>query len=179
MYTQATLVGEDVGEGFDGGVDTNLLCLLESKKGDAVEVALLSVACATGNMVYDLFVDDLSRASLATRLAHLDPAELILPLSLSDRTEKLLNSFMQSRAQECRQERLADDKFASTHAMAVVADFFDDEDKGDVTAAGARAKGQLLQLPPLVLQCAAALLDHLKVWRQRVLATDRNESTLG
>eukprot|EP00045_Choanoeca_perplexa_P010758 m.111402 g.111402 ORF g.111402 m.111402 type:complete len:1062 (+) comp15382_c0_seq4:58-3243(+) len=165
LYTQATLIGEDVGEGFDGGLDTNLLCLLESKKGDSVEFALLSVACATGNMVYDLFDDDLSRSNLATRLAHLDPAEMILPLTLSERTEKLLSTFMQGRAQEGRQERLDDTKFASEHAMAVVANFFDDQAESEPSTSSARAKGQLLQLPPLVLRGAAALLDHLKMFK--------------
>eukprot|EP01137_Pigoraptor_chileana_P029740 Opistho-2@15305 len=49
-----------------------------------------AVRPATGDIVYDEFDDEVSRSELETRLVHLQPSEMLLPASLSPRTERLV-----------------------------------------------------------------------------------------
>lgn len=51
----------------------------------------------TGEVVFDSFRDCASRLELESRLLRLQPVELILPSSLSDQSEKLINSITSMR----------------------------------------------------------------------------------
>ena len=51
---------------------------------DCVKIGICSVDLATGVMVYDEFDDDFLRGRLITRLAHLQPIEVLLPNSNVD-----------------------------------------------------------------------------------------------
>ncbi|EGD77860.1 hypothetical protein PTSG_12896 [Salpingoeca rosetta] len=194
MYTKGTLIGEDVDVG-DDAADVNetgyLCCLCEDIKDEAGEnttVGLVAVNCTTGDLIYDEFSDDVSRAALDTRLAHISPVEVLLPKNLHSRTARLIHAF---HSDGVREERLSDDHFDVTRAASVITDFFSDSphtasptaatppspsSKSTATTTSAAAKNAtivstMLSLPPRVLACMAALLHHLKAFNlERVLA---------
>ncbi|KAJ3195989.1 Mismatch repair protein msh3, partial [Entophlyctis luteolus] len=64
----------------------------KSANSETVQISFVAVQLSTGDVVYDTFEDNSARSDLETRLEHLGPVELILPLeSLSSPTEKLLS----------------------------------------------------------------------------------------
>ncbi|KAG0322860.1 Mismatch repair protein msh3 [Dissophora globulifera] len=73
-----------------------LMCICEQPQGgsgtdEKVRIAMLAVQPATGDIIYDEFVDGHFRNELETRLLHIQPAELIVPMEpLSKATEKIL-----------------------------------------------------------------------------------------
>ncbi|NXV74900.1 MSH3 protein, partial [Atlantisia rogersi] len=78
--------------------DNYLLCICEnggnlkdSKKGDIV-IGLMAIQPTTGEVIFDSFRDCASRLELESRVLRLQPVEIILPSSLSDQSEKLINS---------------------------------------------------------------------------------------
>ncbi|XP_066843809.1 DNA mismatch repair protein Msh3 isoform X3 [Anser cygnoides] len=110
LYTKSTLIGEDVNPllKLDDSVDVEevttdvpdnyLLCICENgenvkdrRKGDIL-IGIMAVQPTTGEVVFDSFRDCASRLELESRLLRLQPVELILPSSLSDQSEKLINS---------------------------------------------------------------------------------------
>lgn len=100
LYTASTWVEdlETVGgdeSGMENPVAQNsLVALVEKMEGsdERVSIGLIAVQAATGAVVYDQFMDSSMRSELETRLAHLQPAELLLPPlgKLSKSTEKLI-----------------------------------------------------------------------------------------
>ncbi|NWX82827.1 MSH3 protein, partial [Nothoprocta ornata] len=113
LYTKSTLIGEDIlliwvwlqTLIFDvedvtttDVPDNYLLCFCENgenlkarKKGDVV-IGMMAVQPTTGEVIFDSFRDCASRLELESRVLRLQPVELILPSSLSDQSEKLINS---------------------------------------------------------------------------------------
>lgn len=94
-----------------------LLCLSESLMGgmgadERVSIGLVSVSPATGEVVYDEFVDGAMRTELEvspsrlvlyfanqrqTRIAHIKPCELLLPAKgLSPHTDKMLRHYVEN-----------------------------------------------------------------------------------
>eukprot|EP00043_Microstomoeca_roanoka_P000865 m.29608 g.29608 ORF g.29608 m.29608 type:complete len:1050 (-) comp10541_c0_seq3:224-3373(-) len=166
MYTKATLIGEDVEPDGDdnAAVDVGeagfLCCLFEDMTdvtGQQTAFGLVAINCTTGDMIYDCFEDDLSRAALETHLSHIDVVELLLPMSIHPRTTRLIQA---SQSDGLRQERLDDKYFSAAHAASSITDFFtaSSPTKPDVLATA-------LNLPQRVLACMAALLHHLKEFK--------------
>ncbi|XP_054042825.1 DNA mismatch repair protein Msh3 isoform X2 [Rissa tridactyla] len=110
LYTKSTLIGEDVNPllKLDDSVDVEevttdvpdnyLLCICENgenlkdrKKGDIV-IGIMAIQPTTGEVIFDSFRDCASRLELESRVLRLQPVEIILPSSLSDQSEKLINS---------------------------------------------------------------------------------------
>ncbi|KFV92622.1 DNA mismatch repair protein Msh3, partial [Eurypyga helias] len=113
LYTKSTLIGEDilwfhtlslldeslgVEEVTADVPDNYLLCICENgenlkdrKKGDVV-IGIMAVQPTTGEVVFDSFRDCASRLELESRVLRLQPVEIILPSTLSDQSEKLINS---------------------------------------------------------------------------------------
>ncbi|KAM6362997.1 DNA mismatch repair protein Msh3 isoform 2-T2 [Pluvialis apricaria] len=110
LYTKSTLIGEDVNPllRLDDSVDVEevttdvpdnyLLCICENgenskdrKKGDIV-IGIMAIQPTTGEVIFDSFRDCASRLELESRVLRLQPVEIILPSSLSDQSEKLINS---------------------------------------------------------------------------------------
>ncbi|KAG0369047.1 muts domain V-domain-containing protein [Gamsiella multidivaricata] len=104
LYTKATFLesldqdeeqfqGSFVGKGPSSQY---LMCICEQPQGgsgadERVKIAILAVQPATGDIVYDEFMDGHFRNELETRLLHIQPAELIVPIEpMSKSTEKLL-----------------------------------------------------------------------------------------
>uniref|UniRef100_A0A803XNJ1 DNA mismatch repair protein MSH3 n=1 Tax=Meleagris gallopavo TaxID=9103 RepID=A0A803XNJ1_MELGA len=83
--------------------DNYLLCICENgenaknrKKGDIL-MGVMAIQPTTGEVVFDSFWDCASRLELESRFLRLQPVELILPSSLSDQSEKLINSVTSMR----------------------------------------------------------------------------------
>ncbi|NXX96164.1 MSH3 protein, partial [Centropus bengalensis] len=113
LYTKSTLIGEDIlfnknMASLDDSLgveevtadvpDNYLLCVCESgenlknrKKGDIV-IGIMAIQPTTGEVIFDSFQDCASRLELESRVLRLQPVEIILPSSLSDPSEKLINS---------------------------------------------------------------------------------------
>ncbi|NXI92655.1 MSH3 protein, partial [Psophia crepitans] len=111
LYTKSTLIGEDIlfkfGVWYDSVdveevttdvPDNYLLCICENgenlkdrKKGDIV-IGIVAIQPTTGEVIFDSFRDSASRLELESRVLRLQPVEIILPSSLSDQSEKLVNS---------------------------------------------------------------------------------------
>ncbi|KAF8963823.1 Mismatch repair protein msh3, partial [Entomortierella lignicola] len=104
LYTKATFLeslDQDESQfhgSFVGSESSSqyLMCIYEQPLGgsgadEKVNIALLAVQPATGDIIYDEFVDGHFRNELETRLLHISPAELIVPVEpMSKATEKLL-----------------------------------------------------------------------------------------
>ncbi|KAF9349246.1 Mismatch repair protein msh3 [Mortierella sp. AD094] len=104
LYTKATFLeslDQDDNQ-FQGGFvgrepsSQYLMCICEQPQGgngtdEKVKIAILAVQPATGDIIYDEFLDGHFRNELETRLLHIHPAELIVPIEpMSKATEKLL-----------------------------------------------------------------------------------------
>ncbi|KAG0003387.1 Mismatch repair protein msh3 [Entomortierella chlamydospora] len=104
LYTKATFLeslDQDDSQfqgGFVGRESSSqyLMCICEQPQGgsgadEKVKIAVLAVQPATGDIIYDEFLDGHFRNELETRLLHINPAELIVPIEpMSKATEKLL-----------------------------------------------------------------------------------------
>ncbi|KAF8925360.1 Mismatch repair protein msh3, partial [Dissophora ornata] len=105
LYTKATFLesldqdeeqfqGSFVGKGPSSQY---LMCIHEQPQGgsgadEKVKIAILAVQPATGDIIYDEFLDGHFRNELETRLLHIQPTELIVPMEpLSKATEKLIS----------------------------------------------------------------------------------------
>ncbi|KAJ9105305.1 hypothetical protein QFC21_001673 [Naganishia friedmannii] len=109
LYTSATYVDDSsiaefstsvLTAGSSAQAATNaFVCLTESNAGgvgtdDRVKISILGVIASTGEVLYDEFVDWHLRTELETRLAHLEPTEILVPSkALSRQTEKLVQAF--------------------------------------------------------------------------------------
>ncbi|XP_042678835.1 DNA mismatch repair protein Msh3 isoform X3 [Centrocercus urophasianus] len=179
LYTKSTLIGEDVNPllKLDDSVDVEevtadipdnyLLCICENgenakqkKKGDIV-VGVMAVQPTTGEVVFDSFQDCASRLELESRLLRLQPVELILPSSLSDQSEKLINSItsMRLRDDRIRIERIENYHFEYSHAFQLVTDFYAKE-VPDIT--GPQKLSVILSLDKPIICALAAVIAYLK-----------------
>ena len=52
---------------------------------------------STGEIIYDLFDDTVTRHNLETRLTHMKPAEILLPEAISVNTTKLVSQYVSQR----------------------------------------------------------------------------------
>ncbi|KXS17684.1 hypothetical protein M427DRAFT_96714 [Gonapodya prolifera JEL478] len=188
LYTTSTLV-DDLGlselnpdsaaAAADAAVDVQpaagfLVCLSKSKsKGqgvldrEKVTVAIVGVQLATGDVVYDEFEDNGVRNELSTRLLHLHPAEILLPMDpLSAATEKLIANYAEQSVyanageDAVRVERLRDTVWKRTRAKDYLAQFYASSDSTSPTSA--LLMGTASSLPDTVLVCLAALLRYLE-----------------
>ena len=103
VYTKSTMLVEDVdvlGEHThvtsSGGGSVYMMCICESAVEAAAEedgktrIGMVCIDTASGDIVYDEWEDGELRQNLASRVAHLQPRELLLPKGLSSTTSKLL-----------------------------------------------------------------------------------------
>jgi len=75
-----------------------------------VRIGMVCIDTASGDIVYDEWEDGELRQNLASRVAHLQPRELLLPKGLSSTTNKLLKRLVAplalSQATAVRSDRL-------------------------------------------------------------------------
>ena len=162
-----------------------LLCLTESAAGGAgadekVQVGMLAVQPATGDILYDSFEDGFMRNEVETRLLHIAPCELLLvggggggggrhdrdANHLSRATEKLVQHISGSATNvfgdRTRVERVA--RTAPSDAYTHVTAFYSGK-LADSAAATAATSSELLDkvlgLPENVTVCLSAMITHL------------------
>ncbi|XP_071587443.1 DNA mismatch repair protein Msh3 isoform X1 [Heliangelus exortis] len=192
LYTKSTLIGEDVNPllKLDDSVDVEevttdvpdnyLLCMCENgenlkdkKKGDIV-IGIMAIQPTTGEVVFDSFRDCASRLELESRVLRLQPVEIILPSSLSDQSEKLINSITSMRLREdrIRIERMDNLHFEYSHAFQLVTDFYAKE-VPDTT--GPQKLSVILGLDKPVICSLAAVIAYLKEFNlERMLYNPSN-----
>ncbi|RDL40060.1 DNA mismatch repair protein msh3 [Venustampulla echinocandica] len=180
VYTKGTYI-DDV-EGLDqptaaptGGAPATgyLLCLTESKaKGwgtdEKVDVGILAVQPATGDIIYDTFEDGFMRGEIETRLLHIAPCEFLIVGELTKATEKLAQHLSGSSTNvfgdKIRVERVEKKKTTAAEAYSHVARFYADKLTSNEENKNEREQNLLdkvLKLPEEVTVCLSAMITHM------------------
>ncbi|KAM4638527.1 DNA mismatch repair protein Msh3 isoform 3-T6 [Amazona ochrocephala] len=192
LYTKSTLIGEDVNPllKLDDSLDVEdvttdvpdnyLLCICENgenlkdkKKGDIV-IGITAIQPTTGEVIFDSFRDCASRSELESRVLRLQPVEMICPSSLSDRSEKLINSItsMRLRDDRIRIERMENLHFEYSRAFQLITDFYTKEVPGTT---GPQKLSVILSLDKPVVCSLAAVITYLKEFNlERMLYNPSN-----
>ncbi|KAG0211103.1 Mismatch repair protein msh3 [Mortierella sp. GBA30] len=145
LYTKATFLesldqDEEQFQGSFVGRESSsqyLMCLFEHPQGgsgadEKVKLAMIAVQPATGDIIYDEFTDGHFRNELETRLLHIQPAELIVPMEpMSKATEKLLGHLTASSRRPSSGSRSDDVRIERTEgfvkydkAFTLVSEFY-------------------------------------------------------
>ena len=180
VYTKGTYI-DDI-EGLDqqsdapsGGAPATgyLLCITETKaKGwgtdEKVDVGILAVQPATGDIIYDTFEDGFMRSEIETRLLHIAPCEFLIVGELTKATDKLVQHLSGSSTNvfgdRIRVERMEKGKTKAAEAYSHVAQFYADKLKTDENSDNVRQHNLLdkvLQLPEQVTVCLSSMITHL------------------
>ncbi|KAG5659044.1 hypothetical protein KAF25_007597 [Fusarium avenaceum] len=176
LYTKGTYIDEngelDQGSGSGAPSGGYLLCITESKaKGwgtdEKVDVGIIAVQPATGDIIYDHFEDGFMRSEIETRLLHISPCEFLLVGDLTKGTDKLVQHLSGSSTNvfgdRSRVERVPKGKTMAAEAYSHVTQFYADKLKDnaqDETAAALLDK--VLKLPEPVTICLSAMINHLQ-----------------
>ncbi|KAJ4421384.1 Mismatch repair protein msh3 [Gnomoniopsis sp. IMI 355080] len=173
VYTKGTYVDE-IGEldkdnsgAPPGGY---LLCITESKaKGwgtdEKVDVGIIAVQPATGDIIYDNFEDGFMRREIETRLLHISPCEFLIVGELTKATDKLLQHLSGTSSNvfgdRTRIEKVPRGKTMAAEAYSHVTQFYANKlkDKSDERASALLDK--ILKLPEPVTVCLSAMITHL------------------
>ncbi|KXT10220.1 hypothetical protein AC579_3738 [Pseudocercospora musae] len=178
LYTKATYVDDEEGlgapSGAAGGAPASgyILCLTESyPKGvgsdERVQIGLVAVQPATGDIIYDDFEDGWMRSELETRLLHISPAEFLIIGDVSRATDKLVQYL--SGGDDARLERKPKPKTMAAGSYSHVTKFYADKIKCDGLSLSqvesSREKGTLLdnvhRLSENATVCLSAMITHL------------------
>ncbi|RJE27319.1 hypothetical protein PHISCL_00329 [Aspergillus sclerotialis] len=180
IYTKGTYI-DDV-EGLEGPAPAPgstspatgyMLCITETNaKGwgndEKVNVGIVAVQPATGDVIYDDFEDGFMRNEIETRLLHIAPCELLIVGQLSKATEKLVGHLSGSKmnvfGDKVRVERAPKAKTAAVESHSHVSRFYADKMKSTNTAEDTMATNLLqkvLGLPEQVTICLSAMIIHM------------------
>lgn len=171
MDTQASTYNEQsANTGF-------LLCITEASNAkdsgpagndEKVQVGMIAVQPATGDIVYDEFTDGFMRTEIETRLLHIAPCELLVVGDLSRATEKLVRHLSGSKVNvfgdRVRVERAAKSATAATDAHSHISTFYADLMKARSMTDDQRAFNLLdkvLHLPDIIAICLSAMVKHM------------------
>lgn len=179
VYTKSTYI-DDI-DGLDqpadapaGGAPATgyLLCITETKaKGwgtdEKVDVGILAVQPATGDIIYDNFEDGFMRSEIETRLLHIAPCEFLIVGELTKATEKLVQHLSGGStnvfSDRIRVERTEKPKTMAATAYSHVSQFY--ADKLDEQSKDSEKKSNLLEkilnLPESVMVCLSAMITHM------------------
>ncbi|XP_076995409.1 DNA mismatch repair protein Msh3 isoform X2 [Tamandua tetradactyla] len=192
LYTKSTLIGEDVnplikldetqnvGEIITDTSTNYLLCICEqketvkeNKKGN-IFIGVVGVQPATGEVVFDSFQDSVSRSELETRIACLQPVELLLPADLSAQTEMLIHraTAVHVRDDRIRVERMENIYFEYSYAFQAITEFYA-KDKIDIK--GSQCFSGIINLEKPVICSLAAIIKYLKEFNlEKILSKPQN-----
>ncbi|KID80189.1 DNA mismatch repair protein [Metarhizium brunneum] len=175
VYTKGTYIDE-VGEldqraeGAPAG--GYLLCITETKsKGsgtdEKVDVGILAVQPATGDIIHDNFEDGFMRSEIETRLLHISPCEFLIVGDLTKGTDKLVQHLSGSSTNvfgdRSRVERVPRPPTMAAEAYSHVTQFYADKLKDTSQNETASALlDKVLKLPEPVTICLSAMINHLK-----------------
>ncbi|KAI0596613.1 DNA mismatch repair protein msh3 [Biscogniauxia sp. FL1348] len=176
VYTKGTYIDEidDFNQHSDSSSPSGgyLLCITEAKaKGwgtdEKVDVGIIAVQPATGDIIYDNFEDGFMRSDIETRLLHISPCEFLIVGELSKATDKLIQHLSGSSTNvfgdRSRVERVPKSKTMAAEAYSHVAQFYSNklkENEGNEQASALLDK--VLKLPEPVTICLSAMINHLK-----------------
>ncbi|KAH6898309.1 muts domain V-domain-containing protein [Thelonectria olida] len=178
LYTKGTYIDENDdlgtsgGSGLPSGSGGYLLCITETKaKGlgtdEKVDVGIIAVQPATGDIIYDNFEDGFMRSEIETRLLHISPCEFLIVGELTKGTDKLVQHLSGSSTNvfgdKSRVERVSKSKTMAAEAYSHVTKFYADkvkENAQDETASALLDK--VLKLPEPVTICLSAMIHHLE-----------------
>ncbi|RAK99677.1 mismatch repair protein MSH3 [Aspergillus ibericus CBS 121593] len=182
LYTKGTYI-DDV-EGLEGPMPAAsggaspatgyLLCITETNaKGwgndEKVQVGIVAVQPATGDIIYDDFEDGFMRSEIETRLLHIAPCEVLIVGELSKATEKLVQHLSGSKlnvfGDKTRVERVSKSKTAAAESHSHVSSFYAGKMKTASAADDAQASSLLqkvLNLPEQVTICLSSMIEHMK-----------------
>ncbi|KAK4157840.1 muts domain V-domain-containing protein [Chaetomidium leptoderma] len=174
VYTKGTYIDEtgeldQPAEGTGAPAGGYLLCLTESSaKGsgtdEKVDVGIIAVQPATGDIIYDDFEDGFMRREIETRLLHISPCELVIVGELSKATDKLVQHLAGSSTNvfgdRTRVERVPQSKTMATEACSHVTQFYAGKAK-DNDERSASLLDKVLKLPKSVTTCLSAMITHL------------------
>ncbi|SPN96665.1 related to DNA mismatch repair protein [Cephalotrichum gorgonifer] len=174
VYTKGTYVDEigELDESTSGAPSGGyLLCITESpsKGGGAdekVDVGILAVQPATGDIIFDSFEDGFMRSEIETRLLHISPCEFLIVGELTKGTDKLIQHLSGSSTNvfgdRSRVERVPRSKTMATEAQTHVTQFYADKVKNSSQDERASTLlDKVLQLPEHVTVCLSAMITHL------------------
>lgn len=179
LYTKGTYVDdvdglETPGASSVGAQATGyLLCITETNaKGwgtdEKVQVGLVAVQPATGDIIYDDFEDGFMRSEIETRLLHIAPAEFLIVGDLSKATDKLIQHLSASKTNvfgdRSRVERVEKPKTMAAQAYSHISNFYAGK-MNSSQEAGAEQQGAILdkvhQLSEHVTICLSAMITYL------------------
>lgn len=175
VYTKGTYIDE-TGE-LDQTTTTTpsggyLLCITETKaKGwgtdEKVDVGILAVQPATGDIIYDNFEDGFMRSEIETRLLHISPCEFLIVGDLTKASDKLIQHLSGSSTnvfgERSRVERVPKSKTLAAESYSHVTQFYADKLKDDGNNPQASTLlDKVLKLPELVTICLSSMINHLK-----------------
>lgn len=176
LYTKGTYVDDIQGlEGPNGGAPSTgyLLCLTESnttgwRTDEKVQVGIVAVQPATGDIVYDDFEDGFMRSEIETRLLHIAPCEFLIVGDLSKATEKLVQHLAASKTNvfgdKARVERVEKPTTMAAQAYSHISNFYADKMKS-ASSNDNGTKGTILdkvhQLSKHVTVCLSAMITHM------------------
>ncbi|EST08963.1 DNA mismatch repair protein MutS-like, N-terminal [Kalmanozyma brasiliensis GHG001] len=199
LYTASTWI-DDLSSSDDlaatmGEAYTNqpksLLAIVEQSEGgngpeDRVSIGIISVEVNTGHLTYDQFTDGHARTELETRIAHLAPAEVLVPPKLTKPTEKVISYLLGNGAEGgVRIERL-ETKPDYNQAFQAVTHFYrdrvpsevsgNDPESAPVPTEGASGDSSplmsvILSLPHLSLIALAQIIQHLQAFQLESICT--------
>lgn len=175
LYTKGTYVDEvgELDQQADGApAGGYLLCMTETRsKGsgtdEKVDVGILAVQPATGDIIYDNFEDGFMRSEVETRLLHISPCEFLLVGELTKGTDKLVQHLSGSSTNvfgdRSRVERVPRSQTMAAEAYAHVTQFYADKAKDASQNETASALlNKVLHLPEPVTVCLSAMINHLR-----------------
>jgi DNA mismatch repair protein MSH3 len=179
LYTKGTYVDDIEGldgptSGPSGGAPASgyLLCITETKsKGwgtdEKVDVGILAVQPATGDVVYDTFEDGFMRSEIETRLLHISPCEFLIVGEMTRASEKLIQHISGSRTvfgDKIRVERMDKPKTMAAESHSHVTQFYAGKMKAHLNTDDERV-GKLLEkvltLPEPITICLSAMIKHM------------------
>ncbi|KAJ0108516.1 hypothetical protein J7T55_002120 [Diaporthe amygdali] len=176
VYTKGTYVDElgeldqsSDKEGTGAPAGGYLLCITESKaKGwgtdEKVDVGILAVQPATGDIIYDTFEDGFMRREIETRLLHISPCEFLIVGDLTKASDKLLQHLSGSSTNvfgdRSRVERVPKSKTMAAEAYSHVTQFYAGKLK-DADERSSALLEKVLKLPEAVTICLSAMITHL------------------
>ena len=179
LYTKGTYIDDVEGleEPSAGPAPTTatgfLLCLTESNaKGwgndEKVQVGIIAVQPATGDVIYDDFEDGFMRAEIETRLLHIAPCEFLIVGEPSKATEKLIQHLSGSKTNvfgdKIRVERVPKQKTMAAEAFSHISSFYANRvrEMESNKEQSSNLLEKVLNLPEDVTICLSAMITHMQ-----------------
>lgn len=127
VYTKATYMGDEVATGDakvadSGGSAEYIMCIDELDYSTNNHISIMAVQPSTGDIIHDTFRDSLSREETETRLAYLNPSEVLIIGNGSSKETHRLIKVINGHASVMDREAQKPDVYSQN-----IHDFFEDK----------------------------------------------------